>query len=193
MKLTTSQKAALVLLGLAATVLGVDRFVLGTESSGPREAEAAAPAPPASRPPAAAPAPAASAPAVAESAPAPGSRSVAEHLLSLATAQGLDPALVREAFVPAESWLSQLKKPVETAATAAPAGPDPAAVFAEKHKLSSIVRSAGSGSVILDGRLLRVGEERDGFRLVRLGSDRAVFRAVSGGAEAELRLPGPGQ
>jgi hypothetical protein len=173
MKLSKSKVISLAALGLAVAAMLVDRLVVGPDAAAPKSAEATI----ASRP-AAPAAPAAPATTVPASAPI----RLADRLKVLAEAPNLDPLHARDAFVPPESWLAQPKTP-ETAA-AAPAA-DPAEKFIHEHKLTSVLTAGDGGIAMVNGKVLRVGQEVDGFKLVRLEPGCAVFR---GGDDVDVKL-----
>ena len=119
-----------------------------------------------------------------------------ERLAALAKARGVDPAASRDAFALQEPWLSQLKKPVPEARPESPPKPPPPsappAVFADKHKLTAVMMTGKGGSAIVDGNMLRMGQEIGGHKLIGLKPGRAIFQAGDGSEEVELSiLPGP--
>lgn len=171
MKLTKSHKVYLLVLGLAATGLAVDRLFLGPGQTGPAPAQAVPSAPAASP---------SVAPAQATAAAATTLPSVAARLAELARREDLDPASVPEAFVPPKSWT------VQAAAKASAAQ-----AFAQTHRLTSIVFSAQSGSVTVGDKMITAGQVLDGFRLVSILRRSVLFESVEGGDRVELRLESP--
>jgi hypothetical protein len=180
MTLTRSRKLILGILALAIVALVVDRLVLAPSASGPRHAGAAettngntaegGAAPPAD--------------AGAPPEPDPGAR-LAARLETTAARFELDPAALRDGFVPAAAWLEELVEPVPE--PEAPAPPvSPAQQFAQQHTLTSVIMTSRGGSAVVDGKVVPVGQAVDGFRLVRLTRHSAVFE--SGGEQVELRL-----
>ena len=195
---------------LVTSVIGfvVDKFLL--DSGTPEAARAAVspsrpqlPAAPAAKSvSAAAPvaaAPVSAAPATAKVAGAPlafasGATpvSLADRLKSLALADR-EPTSIREAFAPSSAWLAALEDakpapPVEPAA-AAPAA-DSTADFTRQHKLTSVLRRGSSGSAIVDGKFIEIGEQVDGYRLIGLTADSAVFRSPRQAKEVKLFIAG---
>jgi hypothetical protein len=75
---------------------------------------------------------------------------------------------LRDPFSLPESW------PVEGARSVG-ATPDPAALFAQRHQLTAVVIDGAGSYVLIDGRLLRPGQEIDGFRLVSVADRSALF------------------
>lgn len=64
----------------------------------------------------------------------------------------------------------------------------PAAEAAWRPQLRAIVAAGGASMVNVGGRLLRIGDETDGYRLVEVRERSAVF--VRQGARVELGLAG---
>jgi hypothetical protein len=182
MNLSKSRKVMLGLLGLAAVAFAADKLLRGGATLQPNAA--AAQTLPGGTVPALQPA----APAATEEAKAaPALLSVAERLKGLAETSGLNPTLARDAFVPPESWIPEAPPPAST-----PAAPvvkvDPAADFARNHKVTAVILVGNAGSAIIDGKVVQIGQELDGFTLVRMAAGSVVFKAISGSSEVELRL-----
>jgi len=180
MTLSTSHKALFAVLALAVAALLFDWIFLRGGAAGPTQANASVgaveevepPPPPAS--PSEPPAGAGEKP---DTEPPP----LADRLQTVARTLALDPTRMRDAFVPSEDWLSELKPPEPVAAP-----PDPAEGFGQRHSLSSVILMGAGGSAVVDGRAVRVGQELDGFRLLRLTPTGAIFQ--SGDRQVELRL-----
>ena len=171
------------LLGLAIVGFAADRLLQGDAAIQPNSAAAESP-PAGVAPPV--PGPAAPAPAMADEAKATsGSMSVADRLKTLADPEDLEPQSLREAFAPPLDWLRELQTRPGT--TTAPEV-DPVAEFAAKHKVTVVMLAGSAGSAIIDGKIMQVGQELDGFTLVRMAAGSVVFRAKNGAAEVELRL-----
>lgn len=203
MVLSKSQISLLAVLGMSVVGMLVDWFILpSSDSLPPAKAAASAPAPRAQAPApsaatpavpsaAAAPAgasPAAAAPAKAAGAPAasvPGAVRIplAERLKALAL-EDRDPTAIREAFAPSAAWLASLE-------VAKPGGvprPDSAVDFSRQHKLTSILRRGSAGSAIVDGKVVEIGEQVDGYRLIGLTADSAVFQSPRQQKEVKLTI-----
>jgi hypothetical protein len=177
MKLSKSRIAALAALGLAVLALAADRLWIGSGETSPRPAAAS------SAPVATALAPAAptgSAPAAGNVSAATGRASVADRLKQLAAGKNLDADGVKEAFAPAESWMVQVAAPPAVAEEAAPKPSDPVESFADTHKLTSVLISGSGGIAMVNGKMLRMGQEIEGYRLVGLAPGSATFRSGSG-------------
>jgi hypothetical protein len=113
---------------------------------------------------------------------------ISERLKALATGEDLDPARVREAFAPSDEWLAVLSAP-KVAAPLPQA--DLPAEFTRKHKLTSVLLAGSAGCAVVDGKIVRIGQELDGFRLVSLEPDCAVFQAAQGPVSVTLSLSSP--
>jgi len=88
----------------------------------------------------------------------------------------------RDVFAPSPSWIA-VKPP---AAVDAPAVR--AATFQRAHTLKAILRCGSAGDVMIDSRLISVGQSLDGFTLVSVTASRANF--ASDGLKVSLPLPG---
>jgi hypothetical protein len=187
--LTTSRKVFLAFLGLALVALAVDRLVLSSGTLSPKSA-AAAPslAPDVSRgsvvATASKPHPRLTAGA-SDTAP-PTRPALTERLEAVAKAYGCEPECTREAFLPPDAWRVQPQEP--------PPPPEPvpidlAAEFVKKHRLTSILVGGSTSRAIIDGRVMAVGTEIDGFRLTRLVPQGAIFQSTQDPKqEARLRM-----
>ena len=207
--MTLTKKQISLIAVLVTSVIGfvVDKVLL--DSGTPETARAAAPAPrpqvpaakaakaaPAAAPVAADPAPAAPATAKAAGAPVVYSSgaaqiSLADRLKTLGLADR-EPTTIREAFAPSSAWLATLEeaKPVAAAAPPAPE-PDSAADFIRQHKLTSVLRRGNTGSAIVDGKFIEIGEQVDGYRLIGLTAESAIFRSPRQARDVRLYIAGP--
>jgi len=167
---------------MALVAFGVDRLFFPSEAMKPASAVASS-AQPVAEPKAAA-GPAASP----DPPPAPRLPVISERLKALATGGNLDPACLREAFAPSDEWLAVLSAP-KVAAPLPQA--DLAADFTRKHKLTSVLMAGSAGCAVVDGKIVRIGQELDGFRLDSLAPDCAVFQAVQGPVSVTLSLSSP--
>ncbi len=100
---------------------------------------------------------------------------LAERLKALWTDREFDPAMTKDVFSLPESWGVDPNAPSDTQNTAPK--PDPAAKFAETHKLNAIVVNSQGSRIMIDTRFLKIGEELDGFRLVKIDEDSVSFEA----------------
>jgi len=193
---------------LVTSVIGfvVDKVLL--DSGTPETARAAAPATrpqtpvtkaakavPAATPVAADPAPAAAATAKAAGAPVVYSSgaapiSLADRLKALALADR-EPTTIREAFAPSSAWLATLEEAKPVVVVAAAPEPDSAADFIRQHKLTSVLRRGNTGSAIIDGKFIEIGEQIDGYRLTGLTADSAIFRSPRQARDVRLYIAGP--
>jgi hypothetical protein len=199
--LTKKQISMIAVLGMSVIGFLVDKVLL--DSASPETAGAAAPAP---RPPSTAVPPAEPAPAAArvasDRAPAAGPAKLAgapqlpahgaahtplaERLEALTLPDG-EPTDIREAFVPSAAWLASFE---EAKPSGAREPPDSTADFARRHKLTSVLRRGNVGSAIVDGKVVEIGEQLDGYRLTGLTADSAVFRSPRHPKEVRLSIAG---
>jgi hypothetical protein len=184
MTLTKTRIGSLAALGIVLAAFTVDRVFLSSETTAPRQAHAASEPPPPA--PKASPAPAVRTPA--EPAACPGRPSAASRLKALAEAENLDGTDFRDAFVPAPSWLAQLKTP-EPVVEVVVQETNEAQEFAQRHTLTAVIVIAGGGGAVVNGKTVHVGEELDGFRLVRLTPTSALFQGAKD--QVEVSLPPP--
>jgi hypothetical protein len=102
--------------------------------------------------------------------------SLAARLASFSEKAGATmPGEIRDAFRPADGWLSQ-RAPQQTIATMSPAEK-----FIAAHQLTAVSTSAsGEAVAVVDGTLLRSGMWIDGYRLIAVDRMRAMFEATDG-------------
>ena len=181
MKLNESQKVYVIILAVAAVGLLVDRVLLAPGASGPVQVQAGAvhttpsgrPQPPTTEPPAA-------------------TASVAKRLARFNDVRQFDITTVREALSPSPAWLAELQ-PSEPGPKAsqpvavAPVQMSPAERFIQRHRLKSTIRRDNGGWALIDGHIVEVGQEFDGYRLVEVTDDGAVFESDQGRVELRLR------
>ena len=175
MKLTTSHKVYLAILGLALTAFLVDRLVLGGGSG-----RAAAPASVSGEE----AAPSGEQPLLLPSTDAGASSdkpSLADRFQALAGTADLDPAEAKDAFAPSKIWLTGPK-----ATRLVTMRPSPGEEFAGKHRLTSVFMAREGSWATVDGKVIQVGQELEGFRLISVTCDSAIFR--SGQDRVELKL-----
>jgi hypothetical protein len=116
---------------------------------------------------------------------APPEIQVADHLLELAREQNCDVAATKDAFEAPPAWapVRSVEPPANDRAVAVKS----AAVFAQKHRLISVVVNGKRTEAMIDGRLLHVGDELDGYRLTSISKENAMLQS-SGGTRVELRF-----
>jgi len=93
---------------------------------------------------------------------------VAERLDRSWSAQEVNEADLRDPFSLTASW--QVSPPVDT-----PPAPDEAEVFAKTHPLVAVMKDGRQSYVLINDRVLPLGEQMDGFTLVSVGAKSAVF------------------
>ena len=168
MRFTRRQKIMLGIFGVGLVGLAVDR-VLIRPRGGPAAASAGS----------SASAPGSTLPAAdlpAESAP-PQEAPVTQCLNRLWSDKKVDFERVRNPFSLPSSWSNLNDEPARTPLTAGE-------VFARRHHLTAVVLDGPRSYVLIDDRLLRPGQEIDGFRLVMVENRAALFE----GAGLRVRL-----
>jgi hypothetical protein len=183
--LTKKQISMIAVLGMSVIGFLVDKVLM--DSASPKTARAAAPAAArvaSDRAPAAGLVKLAGAPQL----PAHGAAHtpLAERLEALTLPDG-EPTDIREAFVPSAAWLASFE---EAKPSGAREPPDSTADFARRHKLTSVLRRGNVGSAIVDGKVVEIGEQLDGYRLTGLTADSAVFRSPRHPKEVRLSIAG---
>lgn len=187
MKLNKSQKVYAIILAVAAVGFLVDRVLLAPGAGGPAQVQAGAvhmtpsgrPRPPTTEPRAA-------------------TASVAKRLARFNDVRQFDITTVREILLPSPAWLAELQPPepepepdAEAEApqpvAVAPAQMSPAERFIQRHRLKSTIRRDNGGWALIDGHIVEVGQEFDGYRLVAVTDDGAVFESDRGRVELRLR------
>ena len=185
MKLNKSQKMYVIILAVAAVGLLLDQVLLAPGASGPARVQAGAvrttpgpsPQPPTAEPPAA-------------------TVSVAKRLARFNDVRRFDITTVREVLSPSPAWLAELQPPkpepepearTPQSVAVAPAQMSPAERFVQRHQLKSTIRREKGGWALIDGHIVEVGQEFDGYRLVAVTDDGAVFESDQGRVELRLR------
>jgi len=100
--------------------------------------------------------------------PAGQNATLAERLDRLWSDQDVNETALRDPFSLPASW--QVGPVVS-----APPAPDKAAVFAKTHPLVAVVMDGQQSYVLINDRVLPLGEQMDGFTLVSVGPKSAVF------------------
>ncbi len=184
MKLTTSHKAYVGIMLLALAAFAVDRLLLSSgDTRLPSRAEASGQTADRDRP---APDRQAARAASPLHPPVAATPSTAPKPPELAWAGPFEADSIRDAFMPSDSW-----HPKRSAQRARRDAGLSGAEFAKRHKLTSTMVVGAGGTITVDGRILRIGQEMDGFRLTHVNSRSAVFR--SGTDTAELTLDESGK
>lgn len=171
MQLSTSHKVYVAILAIAVAAFVGDRLLRDSGSTPPGPAQAKAGPPPggAVRPPAP------------PAAPSPGRPSLADRLEALEDDPDLDPTSIRDAFVPADAWLAELKVPEPDTSE-----PSLAEKFAASHEVTAVLLAGSGGCAVVNGKVVQIGQVLDGFELVGLARERATFQV--GQERVELRL-----
>jgi len=109
---------------------------------------------------------------------------VADHLDTIAADKRFNLATTREAFVVSPGW--------STTRYTGPAAPDQnLAAFKAHHKLNTVVVSdRRSAEAMIDGRLLHVGDDVDGFKIVSITKQGVLFQANGRQVELTFRAAG---
>jgi hypothetical protein len=163
--MTQQRKILIAVAGVAALLVGIDRVLLNTSVSGPQPASAAGPPAPLAPPPPASAIPdtPASIGTTATTTHAPGMPSLADRLERAASK--LDPQ-TPDAFGVSGYW-TRPQAPPPPVADDAPTFD--ARRFVRQHPLHAITRDGERAAAMVGGRLMRVGETRDGVTLDRIG------------------------
>jgi hypothetical protein len=166
MKLTRERKTFFALAVLTALALGIDRFLLGSDVSGPSSAAAGT----------ISPYEAASSKATLAvdrllSEPDPSVRpSLARNLRRLAAEHPLD-SIERDAFAPSTAWLN-----AQGSTGPSSAGGDTAG-FDRLHRLVAVIPTRRRPCAMVDGQPMFIGQKLDGHTLIAVRQRSAVFEA----------------
>lgn len=183
MSMTHERKVLAAVLGLGLTALAVDRLMLGGASN-PAAADAGIPVEAAAYAVPTAGVPAERLPAIETNL----DQSIAHRLRDLAVRRGFTADHVREAFVPAESWVPRTPADDEVETSVTPAV-DVGAGFKAAHTLSAIMGSGPTAVAIVDDRPIRIGDRIDGHVLVGVEARSAMFESPAGSVELTLAAP----
>lgn len=167
MRFTKRQKIMLVVFGVGLVGLAIDRVFVRSQG-GPAAASAGS-SPSAT----ASPLPAPDLPAAPQETPA------AQCLNRLWSDKEVDFDRVRNPFSLPLSWSNGTEKPSRTPL-------DAGALFAKRHQLAAVVLDGPRSYVLIDDRLLRPGQDIDGFRLVSVGDLSALFERAGTRVSLEL-------
>ena len=177
MRLSRKHKLYVGIMALAAAALLTDRLLLQPGQTGPAQAQAAAV-------PTARPAGRAADQAASPAGTAAAATSVSDRLAAASGSVSRDFAALRDVFQPSASWLAVLQGGKSGPAQGAP----PAEVFRQRRRLSAVMVDTDGGLAVVDRRLVKVGEQIDGFELISVAAKSATFAAPDG-AHVELVLP----
>jgi len=174
-KLSKRQKPAVAVLAILLLALAVDRVLLdgGNVPAGASASSTQAQAEPI-----------ADAEDPAEINSEPPTIRLAQKLEALWSQKGLDTSQARDVFSLPASWLTDVRPatPVDGPAQEQ----DAATVFAANHQLRGVLATDQARCVTVDDRVLRLGDELDGFKLVAIEEDSVTFEAD--GRQVTLRL-----
>ncbi|MBN1513782.1 MAG: hypothetical protein JXB13_17325 [Phycisphaerae bacterium] len=110
---------------------------------------------------------------------APQEAPVTQCLNRLWSDKEVDFERVRNPFSLPSSWSNLNEKPARTPL-------DAGEVFAGRHQLTAVVLDGPRSYVLIDDRLLRPGQEIDGFRLVTVEDRAALFEGTGTRVRLEL-------
>ena len=169
MRIEKKHKIYAGLIGTALAAWAVDAMFLRPDDAGPRRAAAAT-----------APTQQENAPIVAAPAQRSGdelsasSKWLADRLTVWSRQKASDSESHRDVFSAPQSWSRQLAvpatQPVNTSAI----------VFQREHHIAAVIVNSRGGSILIDGRLVHVGQSVAGCRLVAVAQGRADFVAPDG-------------
>ncbi len=171
MNLNKRQKTFLIIFFVGLVALVVDRTILRPQG-GPSAASAESFVAPEGSV-----LPAGDAPAPGGAPPGPG---LAERMGPLWLPEPADFERVRDPFVLPPSWFEAL-------GGAGEAGPDPAALFAERHQLTAVVVDGQVSYALVDDRFIALGQQVEDFTLISVSDRVAVFEHRGKRAFLELR------
>ncbi len=104
-------------------------------------------------------------------------------------------SLKRDLFMPTDEFLAAFPPPPEPENDQSPQEPHHVEAspvdFSSVHSLSGVMLGHTPQAVI-DGHLLRIGDEIGGYRLIRIERDQVVFRDVLTAHDAILTIQPPG-
>lgn len=187
---TKSQKISAAVLALAVVAFAVDRWVIGDAGD-----PSAAPVPErVVRTPQPVPVATQAAPSQPHTAPATPRPSLASRLAAMSESRRVSAEAVADAFRPSDVWVA-IVAPPPPLPKAEPARPpasrvapkiDRAALFAQRHTLTAVMKDGDGGMAIVNGKLYRVGQYVGGFKLTRVGLSDASFWGKGVGAKLKL-------
>ena len=122
---------------------------------------------------------------VAAAAPA---TTLSDRLQSVASAQQLRLADIRDAFKPSDSWIGASVITASGVVPAAEKNQEQMDAFYGSHRLNAVMKTGRGGLAIIDGKTLTKGQQIDGFTIISIG-DHSV-RLQSSQLQLELKLEG---
>jgi len=165
-KLTKQQKISLAIFAVAIAALVVDRAFLGGGSVPAGASASSSPPPDVNTPPAPAP------PDV--NTPSSTIR-LNQRLETLWRERELDISQPRDVFTLPEAWLNDIL-PKEPEKEPEPEK-DAVTIFETNHQLQGVLISGLTRCVTINGHVLELGDELDGFILIAIEEDSATFEA----------------
>jgi hypothetical protein len=177
MQLNKQRKILLAVLGVALLVFAADWFLAGSSNTGPSVASAEV---------SAIVAPGSAAPVAEEpdQGPAALTVSVAQQIETFRQRPQLTAVRMADSFEPSAAWIASNQALTQDADEELPQ--QIAAAFARAHTLSAVMTGTQSSYAVIDGKIVRVGEDLDGFELLLI-DDQSVTMS-SGKVRVVLRL-----
>ena len=172
MELSKRQKYGFVVLAILSVALIVDRALLGGRIA-PVGASASSTE--------SQPKPAGKVKDPVDSRPEPPPMKLAQRLELAWSQKGLDNSKARDVFSLPASWFDDVRP-----ATPVDSPQDAVTLFAANHQLRGVLATGQGRCITVDDRVLRLGDELDGFRLVTIEDDSVTFEAD--GRQVILRL-----
>jgi len=112
---------------------------------------------------------------------------LADRLEDLAGQESIDAADVGDAFCPPPAWQPQDEPAAVVEDTGEDTGEDATRTFAATHELRAVMLDDSTDArAVVNDRLLRVGQEIDGFELISVSKHSAVL--ASDDTQVTLRL-----
>lgn len=164
MKLTKQQKISLAIFAVAIAALVVDRAFLGGESVPAGASASSSPPPDVNTPPTPAP--------TDVNTPSSTIR-LNQSIEALWRERELDLNQPREVFALPEAWLNDIL-PKEPEKEPEPEK-DAVTIFLANHQLQAVLISGLTRCVTINGHVLELGDELDGFTLIAIEEDSATF------------------
>lgn len=102
------------------------------------------------------------------------SKWLADRLTAWSRQKAAESEFQRDIFSAPQSWSRQLAAPATQPVNTS------AIVFQRDHHIAAVIVNSRGGSILIDGRLVRVGQSVAGCRLVAVAQGRADFVAPDG-------------
>jgi hypothetical protein len=164
MRIEKKHKIYAGLIGAALAAWAVDANFLRPQEAGPRSAAAAMPKPQEES---------AAAPPSSEDR-AMTSKWLADRLAVWGRQNPPDTGPQRDIFSAPQSWSKQLAAPATQPTSTS------AMAFQREHHIAAVIVNSRGGSILIDGRLVRVGQSIGGCKLIAVGQKQADFVAPDG-------------